>query len=204
MKTIVITGNSGSGKSFLAHKLSKIFYNSIVIKTDSYYRDNILIRFLSIFIYDIYDRLLSIKKNEISKTVRSIQNNDKFVSFYKYDFKRKHSTHSKLKINYKENFQFIILEGIFAHRLDLNYKETINIVCVEQKEICFKRRLNRDIIERGRSNEEVIKKFNKSWFLFIKNVQNYKDNNNVLSLNSLDIISFNKLVIKLKYLKKNN
>jgi len=62
MIKIVITGPSGSGKTYLSIKLSKLFDNSIVIKTDSYYRDNILIRFLSIFLYDIYDRLLSIKK----------------------------------------------------------------------------------------------------------------------------------------------
>ena len=65
MKTIVITGPSGSGKTYLSNKLSKLFYNSIIIKTDSYYRDNIFIRFLSIFLYDIYDRLLSIKKKKL-------------------------------------------------------------------------------------------------------------------------------------------
>ena len=47
MKTIVITGPSGSGKSYLSNKLSKLFNNSIVIETDSYYRDNILIKYLS-------------------------------------------------------------------------------------------------------------------------------------------------------------
>ena len=62
MKTIVITGPSGSGKTNLSNKLSKLFDNSIIIKTDSYYRDNILIRFLAIFLFDIYDRPISIKK----------------------------------------------------------------------------------------------------------------------------------------------
>ncbi len=68
METIIITGPSGSGKSYLSNKLYKFFYNSIVIKTDSYYRDNILIRFLSIIQNDIYDRPLSIKKHELNKT----------------------------------------------------------------------------------------------------------------------------------------
>ena len=85
MKTIIITGPTGSGKSYLSNKLSKLFINSIVIKTDSYYRDNILIRFLSIFLYDIYDRLISIKKNEIKKTLRSINNKDRKIQFYKYN-----------------------------------------------------------------------------------------------------------------------
>ena len=91
MKTIVITGPSGSGKSYLSSRLSKLFRDSIVIKTDSYYRDNILIRFLSLFLYDIYDRPLSIRKNKITKILRSIVNKEKIISFYKYDFKRKYS-----------------------------------------------------------------------------------------------------------------
>ena len=55
MKTLIITGPSGSGKSNLSKKISKLFNNTIVIKTDSYYKDNIFIKFLSIFQYDIYD-----------------------------------------------------------------------------------------------------------------------------------------------------
>ena len=51
MKTIIITGPSGSGKSFLTKNLSKIFKDSIVVKTDSYYRDNIIIKLLSLFKY---------------------------------------------------------------------------------------------------------------------------------------------------------
>ena len=160
MKTIVITGPSGSGKSFLTNTLSKLFNNSIVIRTDSYYKDNLFIRFISIFLYDIYDRPFSIKKNEIMKTIKSVYNKDSIISFYKYDFKRKNSLHSKISINYNECNQYLILEGIFAHRLDLNYQETINIVCEEQKELCFKRRLKRDLQERGRDRREVYEKFN--------------------------------------------
>ena len=42
---------------------SKLFNDTIVIKTDSYYKDNIFIKFLSIFQYDIYDRPISLKKS---------------------------------------------------------------------------------------------------------------------------------------------
>ena len=48
MKTLIITGPSGSGKSYLTKNISKLFNNTIVIKTDSYYKDNIFIKFLSI------------------------------------------------------------------------------------------------------------------------------------------------------------
>ena len=202
MKTIVITGPSGSGKSYLSNRLSKLFFDSIVIKTDSYYRDNLIIRFLSIFLYDIYDRPLSIKKNSLNKILRSIVNKDKIISFYKYEFKRKHSSKSKTIMNYKGENQFIILEGIFAHRLNLNYNETINIVCEEKKEICYKRRLKRDKLERARDSIEVCKKFNKSWYLFYENVQNYLNKNNVMSTNPLDKISYNNLILNIQKQKK--
>ena len=198
MKTIIITGPSGSGKSYLSKKISKLFNNTIVIKTDSYYKDNILIRFLSILQYDIYDRPMSFKKNEINKTLRSLHNKSRLISFYNYDFKRKHSSKSERSINYEGENQLLIVEGIFAHRLDLNYNETINIVCEEERDICFKRRLKRDQLERGRDSREVNNKFNISWYLFHENVQNYLNNFEVLSINPLDLVSYNQLVLYLQ------
>ena len=202
MKTIVITGPSGSGKSYLSNELSKLFYNSIVIKTDSYYRDNIFIRFLSIFFYDIYDRPFSINKKELKNTLTAIHNKDKLITFYQYDFKRKKSSYSNKSIKYKGENQFLILEGIFAHRLDLNYQETINIICEEKKDICFKRRLIRDKLERNRNTSEVNRKFTRSWNLFYKNIIRYKDINRKISLNPVDKISYDKLVDYLQNLKK--
>ena len=202
MKTIIITGPSGSGKSYLSKKISKLFNNTIVIKTDSYYKDNIFIKFLSILQYDIYDRPMSFKKNEIKKTLRSLHNKNRLISFYKYDFKRKHSSTSERRINYEGENQLLIVEGIFAHRLDLDYNDTINIICKEEKDICFKRRLKRDQLERGRDSREVNKKFNKSWYLYYENVQKYLKNFEVLSINPLDIISYDQLVLYLQ--KKTN
>ena len=198
MKTIIITGPSGSGKSYLSKKISKLFNNTIVIKTDSYYKDNIFIKFLSIFQYDIYDRPISFKKSEIKKTLRSLHNKDRLISFYNYDFQRKKSSKTEGTINYEGDNQLLILEGIFAHRLDLNYNETINIVCEEEKDICFKRRLKRDQLERGRDSREVNKKFNKSWYLYYENVQKYLNNFEVLSINPLDMISYDQLVLYLQ------
>ena len=203
MKTIIITGPSGSGKSYLSDKISKLFNNTIVIKTDSYYKDNIFIKFLSIFQYDIYDRPISFKKSEIKKTLRSLHNKDRLIYFYNYDFQRKQSSKSEVTINYEGENQLLILEGIFAHRLDLNYNETINIVCEEEKDICFKRRLKRDQLERGRDSREVIKKFNKSWYLYYKNVQKYLNNYEVLSIKPLDMISYDQLVLYLQKQKTN-
>ena len=203
MKTLIITGPSGSGKSYLSKKISKLFNNTIVIKTDSYYKDNIFIKFLSIFQYDIYDRPISFKKSEIKKTLRSLHNKDRLISFYNYDFQRKKSSKKEENIDYEGDNQLLILEGIFAHRLDLNYNETINIVCEEEKDICFKRRLKRDQLERGRDSREVNSKFNISWYLFHENVQNFLNKFEVLSINPLDMVSYNQLVLYLQKQKIN-
>ena len=200
MRTIVITGASGSGKSYLTNKLSKLFCNSIIIKTDSYYRDNIFIRLSSIFIYDIYDRLISIKKSELNNTIRSIYKKESLITHYKYDFKSKLSSQAQININYKVDNQILILEGIFAHRLNLNYKETINIVCEEEKETCYKRRLKRDQLERGRDRSDVYKKFNKSWYLYYLNVKHFLKHNKVLLLNPREEISYDKLVLHINKL----
>ncbi len=201
MKTIVITGPSGSGKTYLSNKLSKLFDNSIVIRTDSYYRDDILIRFLSIFLNDIYDRPFSIKKKKLMQTLKSINNKDKLITFYKYDFKSKHSSHSKKSINYNKDNQLVILEGIFAHRLNLNYQETINIICEEKKETCFRRRLKRDQLERDRNSREVHKKFNRSWYLFHMNIKTNLVKNKIIKLNPIDKKSYDKLIIYIKNTK---
>ena len=86
---IGITGGSGSGKTYLGMKLFHQIDDSFLIQTDSYYRDDILIKLLSIFFNDIYDRLISIKKKEILKQVDSLINKNKFITQYKYDFTNK-------------------------------------------------------------------------------------------------------------------
>ena len=194
MQTIVITGPSGSGKTILSNKLAKLFNDTIIIKTDSYYRDDFYIKFLSLFYYDIYDRFISIKDNEIIKTINSIYNKDYLTTFYDYDFKNRISSKYISKINREKNFKFIILEGIFSHRLDLNYENTINIICKQNKEICYQRRLDRDKRERGRNKKEVKKKFRKSWELFFTNLQTYKKNNKIISLNPIDKKGFDNLI----------
>ena len=195
MKTIIITGASGSGKTFLTNKLEKDINNTITINTDSYYRDDLFIRFLSLFIKDIYDRLISIRKEELHKTIESIYRNDNPITIYKYDFKRRKSTQSTRKRE-KQN-KFLIIEGIFSHRLNLDYKRTINIFCKETKEICFERRLNRDELERGRKKKEVSRKYFKSWYLYYKNLARYIEKNDINIVSSTNQKSYEKLINKL-------
>jgi len=198
MKLILITGPSGSGKTFLSNKISDFYHGTIVIKTDSFYRDNIIIKLLALFLYDIYDRLISIKGKDIVNTIYSIQNKDKFISLYDYDFRKRKSTHVIKEIKYQKDCRYLILEGIFAHRLNLNYKETINVICQDKKENCYQRRSRRDQLERGRGREEVKKKFTKSWDLYYKNSKQFRRNNEVINTTPVDLQSYNKLINRIE------
>ena len=204
MKTIIITGPSCSGKTYLSKKISMFLKDSTVIRTDSYYKDSVLIKCISLFINDIYDRLISIKKKELLYNLKCIYNNSKNIYSYYYDFKKRKSFKKKTDEIYNNNIKFLIIEGIFAHRLNLNYQDTLNIVCEEDKDVCFKRRLKRDQIERGRSIKEVKKRFTDSWRLFYHNIKKYIKMNNTVVLNTIDKDSYDKLIIKLiDFAKKN-
>tara|TARA_Y100001968_G_scaffold231180_1_gene213979 strand:+ start:181 stop:804 length:624 start_codon:yes stop_codon:yes gene_type:complete len=206
MKTIIITGPSGSGKTILSNKLAQIYKNSIVIETDSYYRDNLIIKLFAIFKYEIYDRLISINYTEILKTIDSIYNKERSIIFYNYDFRRKISRKKLTQLNKPNDISFLIIEGIFSHRLNINYAETINILCTEKKEICYLRRLKRDQLERGRNTNEVNKKFNKSWELYFNNLMEFINKNQVIQMNPMDRKSYKKLTNRLNHLlieKKN-
>ena len=198
MKTIIITGPSGSGKTYLANKLGMDLQHTIIIGTDSFYRDNFLVKFISIFIYEIYDRLISIKRTEIKKLIVSIYNKENNITFKKYDFKRKKSSNYTLNDEHLSSCKFIILEGVFSHRLDLNYRKTINIICEDNKEICYQRRLKRDELERGRKRKEVKLKFNKSWYLYFKHLSSYLKNNTVHKMNSFNKIAYKNIIMNIK------
>ncbi len=195
MQLIVITGPSGSGKTVLGEKLADTLKDSIVIKTDSYYRDDMIIKLLSFLFYDIYDRIISIKDKQLIQIIESIINKDNNVIFSYYDFKSKVSTK---QIKYIRNIRYIILEGIFAHRLNLNYRNTINIIIEQKKEICKNRRIKRDQNERGRNINEVIKKFNKSWYLYFKNLRKFKEQNKVITLRLDDNFKYKEIIYKIK------
>ncbi len=196
MKKIVISGISGSGKTFLASKLKESLKNILIIQTDSYYSDNLLIKFLSLFFYDIYDRLISINKKELINTINSIDNEEKQVKFYNYDFKNKKSSYKTKIVDYKE-IDYLLIEGIFSHRLDLNYSNTINILCVGNEHICLERRLKRDKTIRGRDTSEVLKRFRSSCTLYFKNSHEYR-NSRIHKINSIDNEEYSNLILKLK------
>ena len=196
MKMIIISGPSGSGKTVLADNLTSEFDNLIVIRTDSFYRDNFIIKILSIFSDDIYDRMISIKFKELITTLNSILKNKSNVYSYTYNFKTKKSSRVKLKENQLKTSSLLVLEGIFSHRLINHFENNIlmKILCVEGEKLCFERRLRRDIKYRGRKRFEVETRFKKSWDIYHMHATKFINDTDVITISSGNIKQYKNIL----------
>ena len=173
---IGIAGGTASGKSTIAKKLYNYYgsSNAIIIDQDSYYKDNNLsLPDKEIINYDhpdsidielFYSNLVELKKNNsIMKPV--------------YNF-RTHARNPKLKsIKPKK---IIIVEGtLLFHFKQLTKLMFLKVFMHTPNEIRFKRRLKRDIIERGRNEKSVKKQYENTVYpmhkKFIKPSMNIAD-----------------------------
>ncbi len=207
MNLIIISGPSGSGKSFLADRICKQFKNTYRIKTDSYYRDDLIIKTLSLYFKGIYDRIISIKRKELIHTLSSILNKEEHIYSYNYDFRTRKSTKKEIiRITNQSTNQIVILEGIFAHRIIKKFRNQIlmKILCIEDKSLCFKRRIQRDVIERGRKRKEVEERFQRSWDIFSNQSSDFKKDNQIIYLNKKDEEKYNKIIKRIEMLNLKN
>lgn len=162
MKVVIIgiAGPSGSGKSLLASTIVNELGSKqvVVISEDAYYKDlgdmpqNV--RAESNFDHpDSLDHDLMMKHLAI---LRSGQQ----VAIPEYD----HSTHQRLESTQLiENHTIIVLEGILLfYDPKLRDMMDIRIFVDTPLDICFIRRLERDIVERQRKVESVIKQYIKT------------------------------------------
>ncbi len=201
MNLIIISGPSASGKSVLAKRICKEFKYINIIKTDSYYRDNLMIKILSLYFKDIYDRMISIKKKELINTLSSILNKEELFYSYNYDFKTRKSTKKEININRNQyTNEIVILEGIFAHRLIKDFKNHIfmKILCIDDKNLCFKRRIRRDLIERDRKRKEVEERFQRSWEIFQKQSTNFREDNEIIYINNKNEEQYNNIIKRIE------
>lgn len=154
---IGVAGGSGSGKTFFSSALYKKLGAelSTIIYQDNFYRDQ-----SNNFDHDggsvNFDHPDALDFNCLKEKLISLKKNED-VRIPKYDF----ATHSRLSETIHITPKKVILvDGI----LILTQPELVDIfdltIFVETPEdIRFQRRLNRDIIERGRTKEGVINQF---------------------------------------------
>lgn len=154
---IGISGGTGSGKTHLSKILVKEFGDKKItrIELDSYYKDNSKLSLIDRKKIN-YDHPKSIDKKLLEKQLIQL-NNWENIHIPNYDFSTHTRMNSKRKVTPKE---IIIFDGIFA----LYFKEIYELLDIKiflntPPDICFIRRLERDIAHRGRSLNSTIKQY---------------------------------------------
>ncbi len=175
VKIIGVTGGSGSGKSTVVRRIMEAQPDSVAISQDSYYKDASFVtnETITSFNFDHPDAL------DIDMLIQNLQDlkSGKPAMIPQYDFVTHSRKSEMLRIEPKK---VIILDGLmlFSEKgirdlLDLKlYVDT-------PADIRFIRRLERDIKERGRTVESVIKQYMEmvrpGHFSFIEPYKEYAD-----------------------------
>ncbi|MEJ2537966.1 MAG: uridine kinase [Calditrichia bacterium] len=174
---IGIAGASGSGKTLVAHTLYKQLGTEKVVnlQEDSYYKDLAHLPFEERvkFNFDHPDAF----DHELLRKHISLLLKGKTIEHPVYDF----TTHTRKKETRKVGpHEIVILEGILILAIpELRELMDIKIYIDTPADICFIRRLQRDIEERGRSVESVIKQYQETvrpmYMQFVEPSKRYAD-----------------------------
>ena len=191
MLTVGITGGTGSGKTTISEELKKEFGESDIgfISQDSYYNDNGNLSFdeknkINFDHPDAVDFELMINHLNLLKNGKNI--NQPIYSFIYHNRTEKTKLLKPKKI--------MIIEGLLIlNNIKLRDLIDLKVFVDATKNLRFKRRLDRDINQRGRTAEEVVELFNsrlnKMHNLYVEPMKEFCDividNNNSLEITPL-------------------
>ena len=191
MLTVGITGGTGSGKTTISEELKKEFEESDIgfISQDSYYNDNGNLSFneknkINFDHPDAVDFELMINHLNLLKNGKNI--NQPVYSFIHHNRTEKTKLLKPKKI--------MIIEGLLIlNNIKLRDLIDLKVFVDATKNLRFKRRLDRDINQRGRTAEEVVELFNsrlnKMHNLYVEPMKEFCDivinNNNSLEITPL-------------------
>ena len=174
---IGIAGASGSGKTLVSKNIyEKLGSDKVVImQEDSYYKDLSEIPFdertgKNFDHPDAFDHLLM--QSHLKELVEG-----KSISHPIYDYK----THSRLKKTRTVGpHSIIVLEGILImNEPNLRDLMDIKVFIDTEPDICFIRRLKRDVFERARSVDSIINQYMETvrpmYFQFVEPSKRYAD-----------------------------
>ena len=198
MHVIAITGGTGSGKTTLVQSIvSKISNKEILcLSSDSYYKDNPKLSFLEREKIN-YDEPDAVDFNLLKKHINDLKLG-KSIKVPKYCFK----THLRMKEYVVESPKKILLiEGILIlSNPELRKKFNLKIFLECHRDLRLKRRVKRDVDQRGRNEEDVIHLFSKRLDSMHKKyvipVKKYCD----IIINTEEGVNYEKLIKKLKIL----
>ncbi len=153
---IGVAGASGSGKSFFAHALARqIDGSSLILSQDDYYKDRSDIPLAARENMN-YDHPDSLDFDVMVNDLKSLRRGDA-IEHPLYDF----SVHNrKRETAHVEPTPVVIVDGILLYAVEpCRALFDIKVFVDTPIDLCFVRRLQRDIKERGRSVDSVVSQY---------------------------------------------
>ena len=177
MKLIFISGPSGSGKTTLANQIIVKIKDSIILRTDNYYKTGLESKLLSKFIEGYFDRSISFDYKLFKKDFDNILKNGTSINERSYDFEKKTINNFLTETN---NIKFLIVEGIFAKEFarTLSNQNYSFLELKINKNVCMKRVIKRDLKERGKKKQQAKNDFLKSWDIYYGKLKKENKKNN--------------------------
>ena len=155
VKVIGITGGSGSGKSTIVRKISEVCPDFAFIAQDNYYKSASFINNSNITAFN-FDHPDAFDMELLHRNLKDLKDG-KAVDIPQYDFVH-HCRKSETM--HLEPAPLIIVEGLMVlHDPEIRKLLDLKIYVDTPDDIRFIRRLQRDIDERGRTVESVIKQY---------------------------------------------
>jgi uridine kinase len=155
IRLIGITGPSGSGKSTLAHALAGALGDAAVFSMDHYYLPLNHLPF-AVREQSNFDDPVLLDWPLLNAHVRSLKQGQS-VAQPVYSFE--HHARKTETVCF-EPVRNLIVEGIFAlHDPELRDLMDVRVFVAAPDGLCFERRLDRDISERGRTRESVVSQY---------------------------------------------
>ncbi len=175
VKVIGITGGSGSGKSTIVRKISEASKNFVFIAQDNYYRSAAFVNNSNITAFN-FDHPDAFDNDLLYQNLKDLKDG-KAVDMPQYDFVHHCRMEETIHV---EPAPLIIIEGLMI-LYDPNIRSLLDfkIYVDTPDDIRFIRRLQRDIAERGRTVDSVIKQYldvvRPGYFNFIEPMREFAD-----------------------------
>ena len=155
VKAIGITGGSGSGKSTIVRKISEVCPDFVFIPQDNYYRSAAFVNNSNITAYN-FDHPDAFDMELLHKHLSDLKGG-KGIDMPQYDFV--HHCRKEETIH-MESAPLIIVEGLMVlYDPGIRNLLDLKIYVDTPDDIRFIRRLLRDINERGRTLDSVVKQY---------------------------------------------
>ena len=155
VKVIGITGGSGSGKSTIVRRISEVCKDFVFIQQDNYYKSAEFISNRNITAYN-FDRPDAIDSELLYRHLEDLKN-WKAIDMPQYDFVHHRRTDETVHL---KPAPLVIVEGLMIlYEPQIRDLIDLKIYVDTPDDIRFIRRLLRDINERGRTLDSVVKQY---------------------------------------------